>query len=281
MTTAKPGAMSLLDKYATINASIEDARRRVASSRAEVVAINAKIEDLHESRAEMVQQTADANADVSKLTIELEKISSEQHEKIAEKNRVERENKLAKCVCNDTKNRIENERVEFLDRCREFRASCKRIRAAASILVLEGGVGNFDARDATDEIDLWRRLQEEDYLSDSTEEGRGTSSSTARKREHKNKKIDSELEKAEKEEKTSRRNHIDAECKLHTTRSEHEEATKRSRDRRKKLTQQRTQLDRHRKEVEELEREINRVKDEAVEANQLATTYEKGECVIQ
>ena len=127
MTTAKPGAMSLLDKYATINASIEDARRRVASSRAEVVAINAKIEDLHESRAEMVQQTADANADVSKLTIELEKISSEQREKIAEKNRVERENKLAKCVCNDTKNRIENERVEFLDRCREFRASCKRI----------------------------------------------------------------------------------------------------------------------------------------------------------
>jgi chromosome segregation ATPase len=40
----------------------------------------------------------------------------------------------------------------------------------------------------------------------------------------------------------------------------------------------RAQLERHRSEVEELEKEINEAKDEVVEANQLANTFEKGEC---
>lgn len=235
-------------------------------------ATNSKIQDLREHRADMFGQINEANAEASKLKAELEKDTVEQREKIAEKNRVEREKNMARCVYNDTKNLIENERREFLERCREFRGSCRKIRAAASILVLDGGGENFDACD--DEVDLWRKLQE-----DGAEEEE-MSTYNARKREHK--KIDSELDDAEKEEKKSRQNHIEAECGLETTRSEHENATKRCSTRRVKLTQQRAQLERHRKEVEELEREINKSKDEIVEANQLANTFEKGEstCVI-
>ncbi len=84
MTTTKPsGAMSLLDKYASINSSIEDARRRVASTRAIVDATNSKIQDLREHRADMFGQIKDANAEASKLKAELEKYTVEQREKIA------------------------------------------------------------------------------------------------------------------------------------------------------------------------------------------------------
>ena len=85
------------------------------------------------------------------------------------------------------------------------------------------------------------------------------------------------MEQAEKEEKESRQNHIEAECSLSRTRSEHETATKRCSSRRMKLTQQRAQLERHRKEVSELKRESAVLKDEVVEANQMAKTFEKGE----
>ncbi len=260
-----------MDKYASINASIEDARRQVTRRRANVDAINVKIQNLRENRDEMILQTNDANTDASKLKAELEKHTAEHREKGAEKTRVEREKKMAKCVYNDTKSLIEDERTAFLERCREFRASCRKIRSAASILVLDGGGETFDARDAADEIDLWRKLQEEDLSDDDAD----VSSANARKREHK--KIDSELEQAEKEEKESRQNHIEAECGLDRTRSEHETATKMCSSRRLKLTQQRHALERHRKKVSELEREIAVAKDEVVEANQMANTFEKGE----
>ena len=39
-------------------------------------------------------------------------------------------------------------------------------------------------------------------------------------------------------------------------------------------------LQRHRREVEELEREIQQVKDNVVEENQLANTFQKGELVM-
>jgi len=280
-TTAKAGAMSLLDKYASINAGIEDARRKVAATRGALDSINAKIEDLRDNRSEARQEIVVANTDASKLKIELEKITTEYHEKIAEKNRMEKENNMVKSLYNNTKRRIENERDEFLDRCREFRASCGRVRAAASILVLEGGVGgkennDFDARESTDEIDLWRRLEEE-IMSDGEEGEEADERGNARKREHR--KIDFEMEAAEKEEKESRQNHIEVECGLHKTRCDYEAARARSSARRTKLAQMRAQLERHRSEVEELEKEINEAKDEVVEANQLANTFEKGECM--
>ena len=86
--------------------------------------------------------------------------------------------------------RIDTERIEFLERCREFRESCKRRRVAASILVLDGG-GNFDAaKDTTDEVDLWRRLQDEE-LSDEEDDGNSANNAGTNKR-----KSDPEVEQA-------------------------------------------------------------------------------------
>lgn len=169
--------------------------------------------------------------------------------------------------------RIDTERIEFLERCREFRASTKRTRVAASILVLDGG-GNFDAaKDTTDDVDLWRRLQDEE-LSDEEDDGNSANNGTNKR---KLKKSDPEVEQAEDEEKESRQAFIEAECALHSERAKNEDAIKKCNARMKGMTQQRAQLARHRKEVEELEREIQSVKDKVVHENQLANTYEK-EC---
>ena len=119
--------------------------------------------------------------------------------------------------------RIDTERIEFLERCREFRASTKRTRVAASILVLDGG-GNFDAaKDTTDEVDLWRRLQDEELSDDEEDDGNTVNNGTNKR---KLKKSDPEVEQAEDEEKESRQAFIEAECALHSERAKNEDAIK-------------------------------------------------------
>jgi len=168
---------------------------------------------------------------------------------------------------------VDDERTSFLERCREFRASCKRMRVAASILVLDGG-GNFDAgKDApSNEVDLWRRLHEEDLSDDEEEDdGEGANDGDAeRVSKRKRKKADPEVDLAEKDEKESRQALIEAECSLHAERTKNDDAVKRSDARAQRLTQQRAQLQRHRKEVEEIEREIQQLKENVVRENQLA-----------
>jgi septal ring factor EnvC (AmiA/AmiB activator) len=257
----RPGAMSLLDKYAQINQNIEEARRRVAAARSSLETTNQSIENLREDRASAEAETAVANEERSAFEEEMKRVKLELNEKRMEKQRVEGEYRLAKRECSDTKRQIDLERLAFLEQCREFRSSCKRMRVAATILVLEGG---FDEKG---EGDVWRRLKEDVDLDEEGENVKGR------------KKVDVELERVIKDEKECREAFIEAECALHAARSEHKEAVQRCDGRNQKLAQQRAQLERHRKEVLELEREVGQVKDEIVKANQDAKGYENGECV--
>ncbi|KAL9189081.1 hypothetical protein ACHAXT_011571 [Thalassiosira profunda] len=266
-TTAasRPGAMSLLDKYAQINASIDDARRRVADARAALEQKQSHSARLRDEREGMLAETEAANAEKAKLETDLKAAKDTFKAKATEREGVERAHRLAKKQHAAMRARIDDERNAFLERGREFRASCKRTRVAASLLVLDGGCGPFDAKDnAADDSELWRRLQEEDFSDDEGEEG-----ATTRKRP------DPEMEQVEREEKEAREDLIEAECALDSIRKQNADAIKRSNDRSSKLTQQRAQLTRHRKEVEELEREIQGVKDDIVEQNQLANAFEK------
>eukprot|EP00585_Thalassiosira_rotula_P010842 CAMPEP_0196138248 /NCGR_PEP_ID=MMETSP0910-20130528/5952_1 /TAXON_ID=49265 /ORGANISM="Thalassiosira rotula, Strain GSO102" /LENGTH=530 /DNA_ID=CAMNT_0041398827 /DNA_START=481 /DNA_END=2073 /DNA_ORIENTATION=+ len=276
-STSRPGAMSLLDKYASINTSIEDARRRVATAQSNLERTNEKIHNLREERNNMLVETESAKMEKVRIETNLKEEKSEHRSKVAEKECAEREHRAAKSEYDGMRRRIDDERVEFLERCREFRASCKRMRVAASILVLDGG-GNFDAKDASDEADIWRRLQEEDFL-DVEEEEEDASDGTDVERSNKRKprKADPEVDMAENDEKASRQALIEAECALHAERMKNSGATKKSNARTQRLNQQRSQLQRHRKEVEELEREIQKVKDDVVQENQLANAFEK-EC---
>jgi len=162
-----------------------------------------------------------------------------------------------------------------LERCREFRASIKKTRIEASLLVLDGGI-NFGVKDASNEsTDLWRRLQDDDDDDASSESEDDDTNTNTKKRKHK--KVDEEMEQVVEHERETRQALIEAECALHTEKNKNEDAVKKSRDRARRITQQRAQLQRHRKEVEEAELEIQKIKDDIVSSNQLANTYEK-EC---
>jgi len=151
-STSRPGAMSLLDKYASIITSIEDARQRVATAQANLECTNEKIPNLREERNNMLAETKSAKMEKVWIETNLKEEKSEHRSKIAKKECAEREHRTAKSEYDGIRRRIEDERVDFLEHCREFRASCKRMRVATSILVLDGG-GNFDAKDASDQAD--------------------------------------------------------------------------------------------------------------------------------
>lgn len=278
----RPGAMSLLDKFASINASIDDARRRVAEFRSSLERANDRIQGLREERNGMAVEAERAAAEKSRLESDLREAREAHRAAVAERDRAERERQVAASEEKRARKRVDDERAAFLERCREFRASCKRMRVAASILVLDGG-GSFDAKaDASDEQDLWRRLQDEEFSDDDEEEedgGRdsmGNDEGRSNKR-RKPKRPDPEVELAEKEERGSRQALIEAECALHAERMKNDDAVRRNDARNQRLVQQRAQLLRHRKEVEELEREIQSVKDGVVKENQMAKSFEAGE----
>ena len=267
-STPRPGAMSLLDKYAQINQNIEEARKRVTATRSTLESTSQSIETLQSRRSIMESDTALAKDELSRFEREYKQVEASFRLKMDEKRRIEGEHRLAQRECNDAKRQIEMERMSFLERCREFRSSCKRMKVAAAILVLDGGGGGLDESASGDNV--WRKLRE-DYGSD--EEGVGSNKHNSLSLK---KKVDFELEKAITEEKENREAFIEAECALHTARSKLDEAVQRCNARNQKLTQQRAQLERHRREVEELEREIYQVKDETVKANQDAKGYEVG-----
>lgn len=225
----------------------------------------------------ILQETQTTKGEFSRIEKELRGAKVQCDAKLEAKERVEREYRFAKHDFNETRRRIDDERLAFLERCREFRSSCKRMRVAATILVLDGGAA-FDVKGDLSETDVWRRLQDDDVSSDEEDgiDAENTSSTTIRKGNKK--KTDMELEQGLKDEKESREAFIEAECALHAARSEHEEAVKRCNARNQKLTQQRAQLERHRKEVEDLERDIGAVNDEIVKANQESKSYENGKC---
>lgn len=270
--------MSLLDKYASINASIEDTRRLTASTRSQLESTTLSIDNIREERASMLAETASATADLSRLELELKEALRDCDAKKGERARVEREHAVVKREINVVRRRMDGERLEFLERCREFRSECKRMRVQATILVLGGG-GNFDVKGDSSEIDIWRRLQDED-LSLSDEEDEEDCEGIVSSHKRKKNKVDFELEQAIKDEKECRTALVGAECGLHAAKEDHSMAVQRCNERNQKLSQQRAQLQRHRKEVEELERKIGQVKDEIVEANQLGKEYERSEFVV-
>ncbi|KAL7464639.1 hypothetical protein ACHAXS_004973 [Conticribra weissflogii] len=288
-STSRPGAMSLLDKYAAINASIEDARKRVASTRADIESINSEIENIREERDRMIGETQSKKEQKLRLENHLKEASMERITKLKEKMRIEKEFITVKRELSETRRRIDEERIKFLERGREFRASCKRMRVAASILVLDQQLNSndrtIDNNEKFTEIDLWRRLQhEEEVVSDEGIDDEDIDLNNIGQRKKLSnkgcfKEHDPEIESAENEEKRSRQALIEVECELHAMRTKHDDAVHKSNDRNHKLTQQRAQLARHRKEMEQMEKELELVKNDTTEVNQSAIALERGEIV--
>ena len=273
-------SLSIIESFNNINSSIESARQRSSDLRKEIDRVQTAAQRAQEQRERYVEEAEEARKEAAGIDTELEVANRERRSQIEEKDKAQRGNDQARKEHDALRRRIDEERVAFLDRCREFRAECKRMRVAASLLVLDGGC-QFEAKDASDEADLWRRLQDEDFSSDDEEEGEGGDetgtrpifSTTSKKR--KKKRADPEMEKAIQDEKESRDALIQAECEIHSVREKHAKLTKESEERLVLLERQRAQLARHRKEVEDLEREVKNAKEDVAQANQAASAYEK------
>jgi len=271
-------SFSIIEKFNSINASIESARQRSSDVRREIDRVVTSAQRAQELRERYVEEAEEARKEAAGIDKELAVANRERRARVEEQERAQRENDQVRKEHEALRRRIDEDRVAFLDRCREFRSECKRMRVAASLLVLDGGC-QFEARDASDEVDLWRRLQEEDFSSgeEEGEEGdetaaRPVSAATSKKRK---KREDPEMEKAIQDEKDSRDAVTEAECHIHSVREKHAKLTKESEERRIQLERQRAQLARHRREVEDLEREVKNAKDDVVQANQAANAYEK------
>ena len=98
-TIKKPnGAMSLLDKFAQINSSIEDARRKVGEVRARLEQTNENINNTREEKTLMLEQTEQAKTEKIRIEKDLKEAKIEHSAKLSEKERVQREQRLAKTV---------------------------------------------------------------------------------------------------------------------------------------------------------------------------------------
>ena len=98
-STKKPnGAMSLLDKFAQINSSIEDARRKVGEVRARLEQTNENINNTREEKTLMLEQTEQAKTEKIHIEKDLKEAKMEHLAKLSEKERVQREQRLAKTV---------------------------------------------------------------------------------------------------------------------------------------------------------------------------------------
>jgi chromosome segregation ATPase len=125
------GAMALLDKYATINNAIDEARRRSSVAQLKREDTQQRIQQLEEEKNNTELQTKTAVAEKADLIIqheeaitktrELKRVISEANMK---RDAAERELEMARQYIEDT-------RRAFLKRCREFRFACKKLRISA------------------------------------------------------------------------------------------------------------------------------------------------------
>ena len=93
---SRPGAISLLDKYASINSSIEDSRRRTTEVRSNLEQCNLKILTLVEEQNGMETENEQANKDKLRLLAELKEAEKLYQKKMMEKDRVQSDQRLAK-----------------------------------------------------------------------------------------------------------------------------------------------------------------------------------------
>lgn len=130
-------AMNLFEKYSCLNQSIDETREILKQVRWKIEQTNESIESTRQERDSMQRDTSTAHAEandfhrqVDEAYEKLSKIQTEHSRILMEKQRAERQ-------LEGVKSFVEENRRQFLDQSREFRASCKRVRLRANDLGLE------------------------------------------------------------------------------------------------------------------------------------------------
>ena len=136
-TNASASAMNIFEKYSSLNRGIEDTRNAMKATKDKMEEIHQAIRTSRQERASMQrdigvahQEANDFHQQVDQGNETIFQLQADQSRAMAEQRRAQRELEGVKAF-------VEEQRRQFLDRSREFRASCKRVRLRASSMGLE------------------------------------------------------------------------------------------------------------------------------------------------
>jgi predicted nuclease with TOPRIM domain len=171
-STPGDGAINLLEKYTTLNRSMDDARRENAKIQAEMESIRLEIEKLQSQRVEMKAPTKQAQDETASLHTRVNDALDE-YNKLEQRHSQALLNKTEACrQLQFTKSYIDSSRLDFLQQSRDFRTTCKRMRLSASAVGEESATSmaflehhhvtvdwTNDTQDTTDNGDLEQAIQ--------------------------------------------------------------------------------------------------------------------------
>lgn len=248
--TAQAGAINLLEKYTALNRSIDDARHENAQIQSKKESILQQVEKLRGERVDAQAQTTQARED----TVTLNKQVQEELVKCAELEDGHAQALLDKMETRRqlefAKQYVQEQRHEFLEKSRDFRTTCKRMRLSASAVGEE---------EASSKAFLERHDVNVDW-SDSDE--------------HVN---DVELEHALAEHARRKLERDKAQRALQAAQARENISLKKAADRLERKKQSLAQLERVRRDNADAENELKDLDQQTREARDMAHNYEQGE----
>jgi hypothetical protein len=124
------GAMAILDKYATLNRHLDEARQETLEIQDRVDNATVWLEDTHQERAKITDDRGEAQHDTRQLQKELDQISRQHRQHIAALPHVDPRGTVSLRL-------IQEHRQEFLAQSRQFRRTVQRLRLTATELGLD------------------------------------------------------------------------------------------------------------------------------------------------
>lgn len=249
--TTGAGAINLLEKYTTLNRSMDDARRENSQIQAEKESIQLEIDKLQTQRVEMQEQTQQARDETGVLSTrvnealdEYNKLEQRHAQALLDKTEAHRQLQF-------TKSFIDSSRLEFLQQSRDFRTTCKRMRLSAS------SVGEESAT-------CMAFLERHDVSVDWTNDIQDTMDN-------------GDLERAIQTHAQCLQERNDAQRTLAAVRAREEASSQKSQSRQSQKNKLLAQLERVRRETMDCENQLKDLDQQTKEAREMAHNYEKGE----
>ena len=281
-------AISLLDKYATLNTHIDKTRKEHTET--ESLIDNAKQEIYNIIDVERVQMKHEIK---SILGQETKNLNIQKDKSIQNYNHVtKKEYAIAEQSVKDANNAFEGAKIwikerreSFLESSRTFRLEIKRIKMDfldegkvmipphAFLTTSKSTLFDKDNKDGS-LISLTKDNDDENYCNSFQNDD--TNSNEKQNNNNNNNNDDEEMKLVKKRLKSSLKAKEEAEIGFKDAQNDYDKARTRTEDRKEKIEQGRSQLNRIRKDIEDMELELDNLDRETRELQMIGDTFQKG-----
>ena len=131
-TRSTSGAMALFDKYAGMSKCIEETRKDNTQLQTELESIHQSIQLTKEEQIEMEEQIKQEQLEYARFQNQIKEVKTQTMELAQKKKHAMQIEQSSKDKLQSVKSTVEQERIDFLTRCSEFRKSCERMRISAA-----------------------------------------------------------------------------------------------------------------------------------------------------